>query len=156
MFKWMVGIIIVIIAFVAGYLLHKPKTLEKVTVVTKVEYKDRIVNKDTIIERKVYVSSSGTVVTEEKETIKDRIVEKEVIKEKEVEKQVPVNKDWMLTASYTHINKDTDIQGLIISRRIFGDLYIGAGVYVRMDMFAEDYIPKYSWQNITVSVSYLF
>ena len=151
---WIIALIIV--AFISGYLLHKPKDKVVTNVVTKIEYKDRIVNKDTVIERKIYVATNGTTITEEKEIIKDRIVEKEVIREKEVEKQVPVNKDWILAINYTHINHETDIQGLIVSRRVLGDLYIGIGAYIRMDMFAEDYMPKYNWQNISVNLSYTF
>jgi len=60
------------------------RIVKETLVVTKTV--DRIINKDRIIDRKIYVSTSGTVVTEEHEVIKDRIIEKE--KEKIVEKTI--------------------------------------------------------------------
>jgi hypothetical protein len=86
----------ILISFIVGgiigyFLLPKVpdiKTVKEYIAVTKVINRD--VFKDRVIDRKVYVDTGGHTVTEEHETIKDKIVEKEVEKivEKKTEKLI--------------------------------------------------------------------
>lgn len=153
--SWII-ITLVIVAFVAGYLLHKPKDKVVTNIVTRVEYRDRIVNRDTVIERKIYVTTNGTVITEEKEIIKDRIVEKEVIKEKDVIKEIPANKQWLVSLEYIHLNHEVDLQKICVGKHILGNLYVYVGIYNRADLFQEDYAIRMHWQQLSVGITYLF
>ena len=101
--------------------------------------KEKTVYMDRIIEKKIYVGTNGTVITETRETIKDRIVEKEIIKEVKVPVYTVLDKDYtwiLLGATYGIKNNDLGCKASLFTNNfLFQGSYFLSG-------------------NIEISVSY--
>ena len=111
--KVILFLVIIIGSFAVGYFL----TPSKIETVEKIVYKDKLINQvETVIK---YADGTVKIVTQT-QTVE---VEKEVIKEKTI-----INQENILITPYVgmYFNQDKFV-GAIISKKMFGQIYVGIG-----------------------------
>ena len=125
-------IILFVLCCVFAFMLwcQEPKVVKSTTTLTKIEYKDKVVNRDTVTEREIIKYKDGTEKIVEKIVNRDVIKEKEVTKEKEVEVVKYQSSEWGVSlAGCVPISYPLtpQFQQAVIYRKIIGTGYLGLG-----------------------------